>query len=145
MTGKFALTAAIALALCGTASAQGIDPIQTRQTAYDLLAGDFAGINAAIAGGGDIKKLENPAKAIVRFGKLIPSLYPAGSDKGGDTKALPEIWTDNAGFQKAALALSTAAEALAAAAKAGDADAVKASIKPIGDACGACHKAYRAK
>ena len=71
-------------------------------------------------------------------------MFPAGTDKG-DTKAAPAIWTDQAGFQKDAEALSAAGGKLAMAAKAGDETAVAAAYKEIGEACGACHKDFRLK
>jgi cytochrome c556 len=77
--------------------------------------------------------------------KVIPTLFPKGTEKGGDTKALPEVWSDPAGFEKIALAATDAATKLAAAAKAGDAEEVAADTKLLGQQCGACHKAYRAK
>ena len=50
MVRKFALMAVVGLTVLGLADgpvqAQGIDPIQTRQTALDLLAGTFSGVNA---------------------------------------------------------------------------------------------------
>jgi cytochrome c556 len=144
MMGKLALAAALVLALGGVARAQGIDPIETRQTGLDLLAGTFAGVKAVVTANGDVKSLEGAGKAIHRWGALFPSLFPAGSDKG-NTKAAPAIWTDTAGFQKDAMALSTAGDNLATAAKAGDATAVAAAYKEIGEACGACHKEYRLK
>ncbi len=143
MTKKLALVTALLLAVGGAAQAD-IDPIQTRQTGLDLLAGTFAGVKAVVTANGDVKTLEGPGKAIARWGKLFPTLFPAGSDKG-TTKAAPAIWSDNAGFQKAALALSEAGDSLATAAKAGDATAVGVAFKAIGDACGACHKDYRLK
>lgn len=148
MTGKFALAAAVVLGMApgmiGGAQAQAVDPIQTRQVGLSLLAGTFSGVRAVVAANGDVKTLENAGKAIQRFGVLMPSLFPAGSDKG-TTKALPAIWSDAAGFKKAATALAAGGEALAVAAKAGDAAAVGVAVKAIGDACGACHKDFRAK
>jgi cytochrome c556 len=132
------------LAAGGSAFAQGFDPIQTRQAGQDLVAGDFAGIKAVVVAKGDVKTLENPAKAISRWSKLFPTLFPPGSDTG-DTKASPKIWTEKADFEKAALRLSTEADALATAAKAGDEAAVATAFKGVGDACGACHKEYRLK
>ena len=122
-----------------------IDPIETRQAGMDLQSGDFAGIRAVVAAKGDVKTLENPAKAIARWIKQFPTLFPAGTEQGHDTKALPAIWSDNAGFQKAAGNLASAATKLAELAKAGDADAVAAQVKVVGDACAACHKDYRAR
>jgi cytochrome c556 len=144
MTRKLALVAAIIMAVGGAAYADGIDPIQTRQTGMDLLSGTFAGVKAVITSNGDVKTLELSGKAIQRWGALLPTLFPAGSDKG-DTKAAPTIWADSAGFQKAGMNLSAAGETLATAAKAGDATAVAAAFKGIGEACGACHKEYRLK
>jgi len=94
---------------------------------------------------GDVKQLETPGKAIARWATMIPVMFPAGTDKGGNTKALSEIWSDSAGFRKDADALHDAAVKLTDAAKAGDASAVAASAEAMGKACGACHRAYRAK
>ena len=148
MTKKFAMATAMVLAMGGMAQAQGIDPINTRQTGLDLLAGTYNFAKAVSAANGDVKTLEGAGKAIQRWGALMPSLFPVGSDKGA-TKAAPAIWGMDAagavGFSKAAAALSSAGGALATAAKAGDAAAVTVAIKTIGDACGACHKDYRLK
>jgi cytochrome c556 len=144
MTTKLAVVTALVLAVGGTAWADGIDPIKTRQAGLDLLGGTLSGIKAVVTLNGDVKTVEDPAKAIGKWAVNFPTLFPPGSDKG-ETKAAPAIWTDMAGFQKAATALSSAAETLAAAAKAGDAPAVAAAFKGVGDACGACHKNYRLK
>jgi cytochrome c556 len=144
MTKIPALLTVMILAVGGAAQAQGIDPIQTRQAGYDLLSATFSGVKAVITANGDVKTLEASGKAIQRWGTVIPTLFPPGSDTG-NTKAAPAIWTDNAGFRKAAMTLSTAGETLATAAKAGDATAVAAAFKGVGEACGACHKEYRLK
>ena len=73
-----------------------------------------------VAAKGDVTKLEKPAKAIARWMKVFPTLFPPGSDKGENTKALPSIWSDHAGFVKAADRLADAADTLAADAKAGN-------------------------
>lgn len=150
MSGKISLVAALAVgmgiggAVAGGARAQSFDPIQTRQAGQDLLSADYAGIKAVITAKGDLKSLEGPAKAIQRWALVFPTLFPPGSDKG-DTKAAPAIWTDNAGFQKAAEKLSAAGAALATAAKANDATQVDATFKEVGQACGACHHDYKLK
>ena len=142
---KIALCAAAMLAATGIARADGLDPIVVRQTGMALTGGDFAFIRTVVATKGDISKLDVPAKAIARWSALIPAVFPAGSDKGHDTKALAEIWTDRAKFEKIASDAEAAATRLADAAKAGDADAVAAETKALGEQCGACHKGYRAK
>jgi cytochrome c556 len=145
MRNRIALCAAIMLTAISVARADGLDPIAVRHAGMALTNGDFAFIRSVVVAKGDVKPLEGPAKAISMWSALIPAVFPAGSDKGGDTKALPEIWSDRAGFEKIAMALGAAADKLAIAAKAGDADEVAANAKTMGEQCGACHRAYRAK
>jgi cytochrome c556 len=150
MTKRIALYAAVALAVVGVsaqvgvARADGPDLIAVRQAGMAMQAGDFAFIRSVVAAKGDVKPLEGPAKAIAKWAAVIPSVFPKGTDKG-DTKALAEVWSDQAGFQKIAMALGEAATKLATDAKAGDLDLVTADAKAMGDQCGACHKTFRAK
>jgi cytochrome c556 len=119
--------------------------VETRQAGQDLLAGDFAGIRAVVAAKGDLTKLEGPSKAMARWMRQFPTQFPAGTEKVKDTKALPAVWSDSAGFQQAADKMADAADKLAVLTKANDAEGVAAQIKVVGDACGACHRAYREK
>jgi cytochrome c556 len=144
MIRKSALVIA-ALALTGAAHAAGPDPIETRQSGQDLVLGTFSGVRAVVAAKGDVKTLEKPADALARWMKQFPSQFPPGSDTGHDTKALPAVWSDSAGFQKAADNFVEAADKLSQLAKAGDTDGVTSQVKVVGDACGACHKTYRAR
>ena len=111
MMRKFALVV-VALAFAGVAQAAGPDPIETRQAGQDLMAGDFAGISAVVKLKGDVKTLEKPAAAMARWMRQFPSQFPPGSDTGHNTKALPAVWSDSAGFQKAADNLVEAADKL---------------------------------
>jgi cytochrome c556 len=144
MMRKFALVV-VALAFAGVAQAAGPDPIETRQAGQDLMAGDFAGISAVVKLKGDVKTLEKPAAAMARWMRQFPSQFPPGSDTGHNTKALPAVWSDSAGFQKAADNLVEAADKLSQLAKAGDADAMPAQLKAVADACGACHRTFRVR
>ena len=145
MTKRIALCAAIMLAGVGAAWADGLDPIAVRQAGYSLQGGSFAYIRAVVKANGDVKQLEVPAKAIGKWAEVIPTLFPKGTETGGNTKALPAIWSDPTGFQKDAAALVEASNKLATDAKAGDAELVAADTKTMGDQCSACHKSYRAK
>jgi cytochrome c556 len=142
---RLALCAAGLLAGMGVAHADGLDPIAVRQTAMALTGGAFMDLRSVVAAKGDVKPLEAPAKAIARWATMIPLVFPAGSDKGGETKALPEIWSDRAGFEKRAREMGEAATKVAVAAKAGDAETVASETKLLGEQCSGCHKAYRAK
>jgi cytochrome c556 len=117
--------------------------VETRQAGQDLLAGDFAGIRAVVATHGDVKTLETPAKAMARWIRQFPTQFPPGTEKISGTKALPAVWSDPAGFQKAANVLADASDKLAVLAKSGDADGVASQVKVVGEACGACHRTYR--
>ena len=68
-----------------------------------------------------------------------------GSDLGAveNTRAKPDIWSDPAGFETAAMGLETAAAAMVTAAGT-DLDALRGAMQGLGGACSACHKAYRA-
>ncbi|QBY00266.1 cytochrome c [Rhodophyticola sp. CCM32] len=70
--------------------------------------------------------------------------WPAGSDNGAaeNTRALPAIWEDQAGFAEDWSDLGTAATGLQAVA--GDGlDALRGAMGPMGGACGACHDDFR--
>jgi cytochrome c556 len=130
----------------GMAQAQpGPNLIEMRQVAFSLMSGDFGGINAVIALKGDVKTIEGRAKAIARYAAIIPAMFPAGTAAGNNTKALPEVFSDSAGFQKAAMGLGAAATKLSESAKSGDVEMVAADAKAVGAACGVCHNNYRAK
>ncbi len=145
MRKRIALCVIMGLAGLGAARADELDPIALRQAVMSLQNGDFAFIRSVVAAKGDVKPLEIPAKAIAKSTTLISMLFPKGTETGGDTKALPEIWSDPAKFQKISVAANEAATKLAAAAKAGNAEEVAADAKLLGEQCGACHRAYRAK
>ncbi len=117
--------------------------VEIRQAGQDLMAGDFDGIRAVVAAKGDVKTLENPVKAMARWIRQFPTQFPAGTEKVSGTRALPAVWSDATGFQKAADALADASDKLAVLAKAGDAEGVASQVKVVGEACGACHRAFR--
>ena len=145
MRGKLALLALVGLLTAGVARADELNVIELRQAGQDLLSGDFSGIRAVVAAKGDEKTLEPSAEAMARWMRSFPSMFPKGTEQGNNTKALPAVWSDTAGFQKIANQLVDAAGKMAQDAKAGDADGVAAQIKAVGAACGACHRTYRAR
>ena len=89
---------------------------------------------AAVPLAAKIKELE------VAFAKM----FPAGSDKG-ETKALPVVFSDAAGFAAASKGVEAAADKMAAAAGSGDMAALTVAFGDTGKACGACHDKFRAK
>ncbi len=119
--------------------------IAARQSAYAMSAGTFVGMKNAIKDGEDLKPWAQAAADMAEWAEVIPSLFPPGTETGHDTKAKSAVWSDQAGFAKAAGVYADAAKKLAAAAKADDKAAFAAAFKDTAKACGACHKAYREK
>lgn len=138
------LAAVMVLGVARATSAQGYDPIETRQAGQDLVATDFAGMRAVVVAKGDVKTLVNPAKAMARWLRQFPTLFPKGSEQGHNTRARPEIWADFTDFQQRAENLALAADKLAQLANEGDADGVAAQMRVIVDVCATCHRSYRA-
>ena len=68
--------------------------------------------------------------------------FPEGSAIEG-SDALEEIWFNWEDFEKKFSDLRTAGQALGTAAGAGDVEATKAAFADVGEACKACHKAYK--
>lgn len=116
--------------------------IAARQAAFRLAGANFGGMKGVIDAKGDVKTQAFGARAIAGWARALPGLFPAGSD-GGTTKALPTIWSDRAGFEKAAGNLATEAGKLADLAKAGDSEGFAAQWLVVRGTCGACHDTYR--
>lgn len=147
---RYTLLACLGLLALGVASdvraqAPGPDVIVTRQVGQDLVGAVSGDMKRAVAAKEDVKPYADNAKAIAGWARQFPTLFPPGSEKGHDTKALPAIWSDRAGFEKAAANLATDADALSAAAKAGDKTAFADRFDAMTKACAACHRNYRAK
>lgn len=72
-------------------------------------------------------------------------MWEEGTDSTmvAEGRALPAIWENLEDFETKAAALVTATEGAQAAAGEG-LQALQASMGALGEACGACHKAYRA-
>ena len=117
--------------------------IAGRQAAFDMSAQLFGGLRA-VAPDADVKPVAGRAKALGAWARALPGLFPVGSDVG-KTTAGPAIWTDRAGFEKAAANYADAVDKLTMAADANDKAAYAAALPAVGAACGACHSVNRAK
>ena len=78
-------------------------------------------------------------------GKMMLEGFAAGSDKGADTKAKPEVWSDGAKFKSANEAFQAEAAKLADVAKTGDFDKIKVQFGATAKACSNCHDNFRNK
>ncbi len=73
----------------------------------------------------------------------VLAFFPPGS-LSENSRAKPEIWERWKEFSKHPADVKHAALELAAAAKAGDEEAVKVKFKALGEACKGCHTSFRA-
>jgi len=143
----FALAAAGALLATG-ASAQNFqkpeDAIKYRRSAMTVMAAHF-GVLGAMANGRipfDPQAASQSGDVIALVSHLPFAGFVPGTDKG-ETRAKPEIWTENAKFKAGAEKMQDAVGKLAAAAKTGNLDQIKATFNPAAQTCKACHDDFR--
>lgn len=120
------------------------DAVKYRKAALTVMGTHFGRIGAMANGRVpfDAAVAANSAAIVQTMSALPWEGFVAGTDKG-ETRALPEIWTEQAEFKKGAEKLQAETAKLSAAAKTGDLDAVKAAFGAVGQSCKACHDAYR--
>jgi cytochrome c556 len=119
------------------------DVVKQRQENRKEAAATMRSIKGVIDSKGDVKAVVASAAKLKQLENAFDKMFPAGSDK--DTKALPTVWSDSAGFQAASKNADAAYDKLAVAAGSGDLAAVTAAFGETGKACGACHEKFRAK
>ncbi len=93
----------ISIGIFGVVEAQAVadpDVIATRQVGYDLAQGTVNGMRQAVAAKLDPKPYAEGAAAIARWGKLIPSLFPEGSETGGKPRRSPRFGPTAPGLKK---------------------------------------------
>lgn len=141
----FATMAGLVAALPAAAQfAKPEDAIKYRKAAFTVMAAHFGRV-AAMANGRipfDAKAAADNAEIATMMSKLPYAGFIEGTDKG-DTKAKPEIWTEQDKFKAAATKMQDAMEKLNAVAKAGNVDTLKAAAGTVGQACKGCHDTYR--
>ena len=147
------LIPAVMLALAGAltavpAAAQFAKPedaIKYRRAAFTVLGAHFGRV-AAMANGRipyDAKAAAENAEIATIVARLPYAGFGEGTEKGGDTRAEPKIWTEMDKFRAAANKMQEEMVKLNAAAKSGNLDALKAAAGETGRACKACHDVYR--
>jgi cytochrome c556 len=146
---SLAASAVAALLVCGQAAAQFKNPddaIEYRQGALAVMGNHFSRIGAMASGKlpFDAQAVQANADLVVTLARLPWSAFMEGSDKG-DTNARPEVWSQADKFKAASRKLEDATVKLAAAARTGNQDAVKAAYGAAGETCKACHDDFRKK
>ncbi|CAH0309666.1 cytochrome c [Roseomonas sp. CECT 9278] len=132
--------AIMAVGMTGAAVAQ--DVIAQRREGLRGMGRQMEAIKAVTDARGDTRPLVERVDAMITFYRGLPAMFPAGSGTG-DTRALPTIWSDRAGFEQANANMVTQLGALRTAAASGDVAATTAAFNQTGATCGACHRPYR--
>lgn len=147
---KYLLAGLGLVAMVGTAAAQA-DLARTVTERREGLrgVGQHMEAMAAIArAGSDPRPAVERVEAVQRFFVNFGQRFPAGTQQGApgiETRALPAIWTDRAGFDRAEAALPARLTALREAAASGNAQNFAQALQATGAACGDCHRPYRAR
>ncbi len=122
------------------------DVIKQRQENRKQAGGAMKAISEVIKAKGDAKAVTEQVAKLKTLSAAFVKMFPAGSDKGADTEALPTIWSDSAGFAAAAKNADALTDKLGTAAASGDMAAIGAAFGTLGkDGCGGCHAKYRKK
>ncbi len=143
------IAAAALIGFSGAASAQFAKPedaIKYRKNALFVMQQHYARVGAMAAGRVpfDAKVAAENAAIAETMSRLPWAAFGDGTDKG-DTKALPEIWTEKAKFNAAADKMQSEMGKLAAAAKTGNLDSIKTAFQATSGTCKACHDDFRGK
>ena len=145
---KSLLLAALALASLSAHAqfAKVEDAVEYRQASLSVMGTHFHRIAEVVKGEKPYNKAatENDAAIVEMMSKLPWTAFPPNSIVG-DSKAKPEIWTQQDKFKADADKLQAATQKLSASAKTGDLAAIKTAFGDTGKACKACHEDFKKK
>lgn len=139
--------AAVAATLSAPAAAQfakAEDAIKYRQGALFVIGQHFGRLGAMAQGKipFDAKAAQDNADVVLNMSKLPWAGFGPGTEGG---KAKPAIWKEQAKYKEHSDKFEAEAVKLAAAAKTGNLDNLKAAFGDAAGTCKACHDAYRNK
>jgi cytochrome c556 len=125
--------------------AKAEDAIKYRQSALFVMSQHFGRIGAMANGKVpfDAKVAADNADIVAEMAKLPWVAFAPGTDKGGNTRAKPEIWTEQAKFRENSEKLIAESTKLASAAKTGNLDTLKTAFTSTAGSCKTCHDAFR--
>ena len=115
-----------------------------RKEGFEASKKSFGAIKKILEDGGDLSGATAPAQSLNAFAKQVPTLFPAGSDKG-ETKAKAAIWTNGADFGAKAQAFEAESAKLVQAVASGDKASVQKQFGAVGGTCKGCHEIYRSE
>ncbi len=140
--------AAVAAAFAAPASAQfakAEDAIKYRQSALFVMGQHFGRIGAMANGRipYDAKAAVDNAEVVAAIAKLPWAGFGAGTERGRETRAKPEIWLEPAKFKEHQDKFQAEAPKLLAAARTNNLDSLKTAFSAAAGTCKGCHDDYR--
>jgi len=124
------------------------DAIKYRQSALSVMGTHFGRIGAMVNGRipFDAKVAADNADIVTEMAKLPWAAFGAGTEKGAiPSRAKPELFAQPVKFKEYSDKLIVETGKLSAAAKTGNADALKTAFGATAGACKACHDDFQAK
>lgn len=141
---------ALALGLSALAASAMAQPkpenfVKQRQSAFALIGWYFSPMAAVARGEQPFNKADAEARTarLVTLASMPWEGFAPGTENVGNTKAKPEIWSQQAKFKAAADKMQEEMGKLAALAKAGDEAGFKKQFGVVGGTCKACHDDFR--
>jgi cytochrome c556 len=144
----------LGLALAGLAGAVVADAqtpaqiVQERREGLRRMGQHMEAMQPVAQSRGDARALVQRIDDMIAFYNVgFVQRFPAGTQQGApglETRALPAIWSDMAGFQRADQGMVQALQNLRTAAASGDGAQFQTAFQAAGQACGNCHRPYRA-
>ena len=143
-------TAAVAALLPVLAAAQfsrAEDAVRYRQSALFIMGQQFSRVGAMVTDKApfDAEAAKASARLVAQMSTVPWEGFVAGSEKAGNTKAQPLVWSDPEKFKAAARRLMDQTPKFAAAAETGDKAQLKAAFEETFAACRNCHQDFRAR
>lgn len=123
------------------------DQIKMRKAAFTVMSWNFGVIGAMAKGQRPYDQAEATRRAEnVSVASHLPwEAFVKGTETGGDTRALPEVWAQPDKFKSLQDRLQSETAKLVQAAKSGDAGQLKSQFGATAKACSACHDDFRRK
>lgn len=123
------------------------DAVKYRQSAM-ALQGAHVGRLFAMANGRvpfDAKTAAEHTELVATLNRIQFAAFVEGTDKVGNTRAKPEVWTQKDKFAAAVGKSQEDVNRLAAAGRSGNLDQIKAAVGAVGQSCKACHDDFQSK
>ena len=148
---RYALAAAAAVLAAATALPalaqfqRPDDAIDYRQSAFFVMGHHFGRIGAMVNNRApfDAQAAQQHAEIVLAMSRLPFAGFVEGTDRGGNTTALPRIWTERARFDAAAGQMQEEAARLAVAARTGNLAQLRTAFGAAAQSCKACHDNFR--